>query len=109
MEDEKKELSTEVKTVLHGEVLVPEDESCDTKKKSKEDRVNDFEERMNMSAFFDPRQQYGYDNNPFAQSQNACREMYNRPLSDIYNPLLNGHCMRHSSFGLWPCKNCGKF
>jgi hypothetical protein len=108
-----KDLTTKVKTVLHGEVLGPEDEGYEPRKKGKtaaqvmeEERKREKEEYIQEEIMF--RNQYAHQNyyqNPY--SNQGFYHSQNQYGNQQGSQGLFG-CLLHIS-GLFPCKSCGKY
>lgn len=106
-----KDLSTEVITVLHGEVLGPGDEGYEPRKKGEtaqeQGRREHREQRetlereayLNQQRFY---QQMGNGQN-FQWSQRMGNQMDYQQASEIFR------CIFHSPSWLGPCKACGRY
>jgi len=119
---DKKDLATEVKNALHGEVLGPEDEGYEPRKKGvAPDDAEEFEFRNRNPQWFGSKNYSQYAQQNYYQNPNNSRmgNMYSQgfyiPQNQYGNPQYQYQyqsnifgCLLHIS-GLFPCKSCGRY
>lgn len=92
----KKDLSVEVKTVLHGEVLGPDDEGYEPRKNPKEEKVNSFKESIER-------------NHQAYQQMNRMGNYMSQEFGGYLGSLFGNHHYGHKSGPLGPCQICGRY
>jgi hypothetical protein len=103
------ELSTDVKTVLHGDVLGPEEEI--PKKSKEQEEIEALKAKLAHAEW--ERQAYAAEvsGRAYAQQLNVNQLNMNQWLGGQFGyPQANLYgCMNHYSNGNWRCQNCGRY